>query len=327
MNAENKLAGPSAGLKPKVLLIGATGKLGSSVLDQLLKEKHKYEVRLLVRKPLLDLGCQNFIADILKDDLTLPFSWADVVVNCSGLVSYLKNDKRRLHKLNVEGIKSIISACNKFKKPLIHSSSAIAYGSSSNPVIFKEGDSLEQVYKGEYAKSKFLADQIVQASEIPYIIFRPGTLISTLTKLYKFYKKGFVAELKGGASFALRDEVAKAYVSGIDLLLTREVHAIFNLGGNNLTFIDVFASFKKLDYRQTKVIRNNVLNALSIANDCFLNPLFKKNILTRDNFITGNHFTFIDSTKAQQELNYKIPPFNLSLKEVVDNDIKRRSNS
>jgi len=305
----------------KVLLIGATGKLGQFVLKQLLLNALRFETGLLLRNTgqyYNPYRLNLFEGDILDDSLQPAIRWADVVINCSGFVSYKNSDKEKIHLLNVRGVENILKYCILYHKKLIHTSSAIAYGSSKQPLLFQEDSELQNVYRGEYSKSKFEADSLIKASEIPYIILRPGTLISTLTSLYKFYQKGFIADLRGGASFAKFEDVAAAYINAMDLLVTTKCRETFNLGGNNLTFQEVFNHFKTVRPLDSTFIRKEIMAGLSFINDYFIYPLFKKSILTRENYLTAMHFTFLDSSKALKQLNYKIAPFEVSVKSVLE---------
>ena len=141
-------------------------------------------------------------------------------------------------------------------------------------------------------------------------------MVSTLSKLYNFYARGYIADLKGGASFALMDDVAKAYIAAISLVQSQKAVHIFNLGGNNLTFSEVF-SFFKTGNKKPHIVRRQLLSGLSIVNDYLLYPLLNKTIITRENYLTGNRFTYLDSSKAKQQLNYKISSFEQSLQNLL----------
>ena len=314
----------------KVLLIGATGKLGQSVLKEILLQREKYEVGLLVRNPqklTADTKARIFTGDVLNNSIDSAIAWADVVVNCSGIVSYHKRDKNKIRSVNVDGVKNIVKFCFKYDKHLVNSSSAIAYGSSDKPFLFSEDTAHNKdlkIYRGSYAESKLLADQIIIASGIHSIILRPGTMVSTLSKLYDFYAKGYIADLKGGASFALMDDVAKAYIAAINLVQSQKSVHIFNLGGNNLTFSEVFDFFKTATNKKPYIVSRQILNGLSIVNDYLLYPLLNKVIITRENYLTGNRFTYLDSSKAKQQLNYKISSFEQSLQNLL---VEEGSNS
>lgn len=312
----------------KVLLIGSTGKIGKCVLKELLS--NNFEIGLLIRN-LSNREIDNsykklklFEGDItVQHSLDIAIQWADVVINCAGYVSYKRNDGEKLQISNVEGVHNIVQACSRFNKKLIHTSSAVIYGSAKQPILFQEDKYPKEVYKSAYSNSKIEAEKIVMGSGISKIVLRPSSLISknksTLKNLYSFYKKGFIPGLKGGASFALIQDAAKAYIPALHLLLKSTVREemIFNLGGNNLTLKEVFERFQSIDYRKTLFIPDSIMYLLSIINDFVLFPLFKYSLITYENYQTSSHFTFLDSTKAMRLLDYKITPFDLSLKEIM----------
>jgi dihydroflavonol-4-reductase len=310
-----------ASVNTKVLLIGASGKLGRSVFEAL-KSQGKYDIAVLSRR-IHQLPVEGhlvaFHGDILlHQSLKTPVLWADVVINCSGLVSYRRTDKKIIEKVNIEGVRNLAAVCTRYNKRLIHTSSAVFYGSTNQPLAFKEEDQYAETYRGVYASSKFIADKIVMLSGCHYIILRPGTLVTTLSRLYKLYKRGWEAGLKGGASFAFIGEVAKAYVKAVDLIMEDTDSQVFNLGGTNLHFKEVFETFKKVHPRKTRFLTSKIIGSLSLVNDFLIDPFFGKTIVSRENYLTGSRFTFINSEKAKEQLDYRIPCFETTLKHIVE---------
>lgn len=311
----------------RVLLLGGTGKLGKYVLKELVA--NRYEVGLLVR----DLSertydnlnvLKRFEGDITdKRSLHAPVQWTDVIVNCSGYVSYRKRDWKKLHRINVEGVRNIAELCAQYNRKLLHTSSVVVYGSTPKPVFFQEDSCPEGSYKSGYAYSKIEAENAIRQYHIPRVILRPSTLVSreksTIKNLYHFYKKGFIAGLRGGASFALLQDAAKAYIPALELLrkTTAGQEHVFNLGGNNLTFKELFRVFKEVEPRNTLVVPDQILLGLSKLNDLLLYPLSGRSLITCENYRTGSHFTFVNSDEAIRTLNYTITPFSLSLKEIM----------
>lgn len=224
-------------------------------------------------------GLKIFDGDILKpESLEEAVFWSDIVINASGYVSY-KKDLDKLRAINVEGTENIVRACEKFNKKLIHTSSVVIYGSTTDPDVLNEASVPLASYKSAYAYSKITGEKIVMDARIPKIILRPCSLISneksTVKNLYKFYRKGFVAGLKGGAGFAQMEDVAEAYGYAVKrlLLLTSQKPQVYNLGGNNLKISEVFDCFKRLDKRSTIYLSGNLVLFLSLFNDKILYPL------------------------------------------------------
>jgi len=310
----------------KVLLIGGTGKLGMAIIKELVK--NKFEIALLVRNTNQRLIKNEYCLKIFEGDILKPESlevaivWSDIVINASGYVSYRK-DLDKLRKINVEGTLNIVKACERFNRKLIHTSSVVVYGSTVNPEVLHEDSVPEKPYKSAYGLSKIEGEKVVFDGCIPRIILRPCSLISeeksTVNNLYKFYKKGFTAGLSGGAGFAQMEDAAKAYIHAIERLLnlTSLEPLIYNLGGNNLKISEVFDCFKRKDKRKTIYLPNSVMFLLSLFNDKILYPVFGKSLITQENYRTGNHFTFVDSSKAMKDLDYKITPIETSIRKII----------
>lgn len=300
----------------KILLLGSTGKIGQHVLKELLKYK-EFDVRVLSRRDLVKLNSKVVLYRGDINDVVSLYSaieWSDIVVNCAGFVSYKTKDYDFLKQINIEGTKNILSVCAKYKKLLLHTSSAVVYGSSKGPIAYDEMHKDTGAYLSGYAKSKLSADQLILQSPVRSLILRPSTLISpngsTFAKLLALYRQGFQADLKGGASFASPDNIAQAYGPAILYLIRQESkNTIFNVGGTNILINEVFNFFTENEPRKTVYISNAVLRQLSWINDKLLLPVFRRSVITQENYLTGSRFTYICSEKAKRELGYIITPF------------------
>ena len=310
----------------KILLIGSTGKIGKYVYNDLLKHK-EFDVKPLLRsEPDKEFPRISFFqGDVtVIDSLCDGIEWCDVVVNCSGMVSYKARDLKRLHEINVIGTKNILEICAKFNKPFLHTSSAVVYGSTQEPIAQSETFTDFKNYLSGYAMSKLAADELILQSPVKSIILRPSTLISssgsTFSKLLALYRNGFTAGFKGGASFVLPNDISQIYGSAILYMLSQDFQKdIFNIGGNNILIREVFDFFLENEPMRTTFISSNLLNLISMVNDKFLLPVLNKSIITRENYLTGSLFTYLNSEKAKQELGYNITPFTEAAKNVLIN--------
>jgi len=308
----------------KILLIGSTGKIGKYVLNELLKHQ-SFDVRILVRRKneYKNSSILSFHGDIMDVESLYPgIKWCDVVINCAGMVSYKPQDRNFLNQLNVIGTKNILEACLLYDKSLIHTSSAVVYGSTKLPIPQVENIIDSSSYLSGYAISKLKADQLITSSSVNSIILRPSTLISscgsTFAKLLGLYRSGFRAGLQGGASFVSPEDIGVVYGRAVlQLINNQNQKYIYNIGGNNILIKDVFNFFQENEFRKTLFISNNLLKILSYVNDKFLLPVLNRSIITRENFLTGSLFTYLNSEKAQQELGYTITPFAKAAKIIL----------
>lgn len=311
-----------------VLILGATGKLGSRVLNKLIDNNYSCGALLRDGQTMIELDSKVkiFFGNILKvASIEECISWADIVVNCIGKVSYRKKDKNDIYLANYLGAKNVLESCEKYNKQLIHTSSVAIYGCSKRGILFAETDiSSESIVKvnSMYYTSKFDADMMVLSSNITKIILRPSSFItrkgSTLKFLLSIINKGVSPSLKGGASFVLIDDVAEAYAKAVELIqASSQVSYVFNLGGNNLSFKEVMELFKRQSNKRCFKIPYVFLLIIGYLHDFILDPLSKGMGVTSENVRLANRFTYIDSEKAKNMLGYKITSLQDSLSEIM----------
>ncbi|MCG8701466.1 MAG: NAD-dependent epimerase/dehydratase family protein, partial [Bacteroidales bacterium] len=306
----------------KVLLLGSTGILGSQVLKQL-TEDQSYELGVLLRSTSnseemqLNASIKVFEGDILnKISLEEGFEWADIVVNCTGKVSYKKKDRELLHAVHVIGTQNITETAAKYDVKLLHTSSACVYAYTSKPYESLEDDmDRDKVYrtKSAYYITKYESEQIILKSPVAYIIVRPSSLVhegkSSYNKILGFLRKGWCPCLGGGASFVEVTDVAKVYPKAIDmLLLGYESPSIFNLGGQNLSFQELCDHLTQKHQLKCRKIPQWVLAMVGMFNDFILDPLFNKSFLTHETVKISANYSFLNSERARKSLNFVISP-------------------
>ncbi|MDR0617603.1 MAG: SDR family NAD(P)-dependent oxidoreductase [Endomicrobium sp.] len=164
----------------KVLVTGATGFVGSHIVETLLEEK--YKVVCLVRQtsnlkwikylPLEylcgSLDDEKFLTTLVKD--------FDVIVHCAGVVR--AKSKKEYFNVNVETTKKLCSAVlknNLTLKKFIFISSQAAQGPSNLNSLRTVTDKENPV--SDYGRSKLAAEIEIKHTlnnKIPYTIFRPA---------------------------------------------------------------------------------------------------------------------------------------------------------
>ena len=165
----------------RVLLTGATGFVGSHIIEELISNNNI--VIALVRKTsdlkwIKDYPVQ-FEQCSLNDEEKLAeiISNVDIVVHCAGVVTALNWDD--YYNTNVLGTKNIVNVVIKNKKKIkkfiyISSQAAMGPSSSETPKSLTEKENPVS----NYGKSKLLAEQEVKKLKdiIPYTIIRPASV-------------------------------------------------------------------------------------------------------------------------------------------------------
>jgi len=166
----------------KVLLTGASGFVGSHILDQLCAAGHP--VRVLLRKT----SRTQFIEDRLPGvevrygSLTDPVAMfeavrgADCVIHCAGKTKAVR--AAEYDEVNLEGTRNVVRAVNAEKgtvKHLVHISSLAANHPAGADAPALETDAPRPV--SDYGRSKLRAEELVRETcEAPFTILRPAAV-------------------------------------------------------------------------------------------------------------------------------------------------------
>lgn len=297
-----------------ILIIGATGKLGSALFTRMLQER-KYNIGVFVRNPLLKRPehIVEFLGDVTKRDMLEPaIQWADCVVNCSGYVSYSVWSRRKLKHVNIDGVKNITDLCVLEKVPLIHSSSVAYYGCSSNPKYNKEDEVVDEklIHKHSYYfYSKYESDNYIQQSDLKKaIILRISSVYTdhsgSLHKLRRIVEKGYGLPLEGGVSFVSLGDVVQAFILSIDTIQEQSSNCeIYNIGADCCSIKNIANVFNQTVRR---VIPKPLLYLFALSDFILGWSYFS---LSFELLHIMNNYNFVDSSKAEDKLGVKFQHF------------------
>lgn len=318
-----------------ILITGATGFIGSYVLQLLLKAEH--HVNALVRDTSelsLHPGLKIFKGDITsEDDVHKSMNGCDIIIHLAALVSTTAEDRKEFFRINFQGTENLLKAAIQYKvKKIIFTSSLSAHAYIPQPFINEESLIKPEKYFSEYAEAKAKAEELViQYSEqgLPYIIIYPARVFGRgpltdangATKaLYLYLKNKLPFLIDGGeqySSWAFVDDVAGGIVSAAVSNITNQKYI---LGGENKTLAEVYKMADAISGRKHLKINIRQKSALSIASVIeFYAKLLKKHpLITREwlEFVTESQK--ISSEKATTGLNYKITPLKDALVKTID---------
>ena len=224
--------------RKKVLLTGASGTVGYEVLKQLCEIKYEYEVTVFdIKSGKTVKRFKPFKEEINivygnisnEADLIEVCYDKDVVIHLAAIIPPLADEKPALsYQVNVLGTENLIRLLelhspNAF---FLYSSSISVYGDRLNNPMITINDKLNPSAGDEYAKTKILAENIIQNCKLDWSIFR----LTAIMGGHKISKLMFHQPLKTSLEIASPEDTARAFVNAIDkqAQLSKKT---FNLGG------------------------------------------------------------------------------------------------
>ncbi|MFH1325852.1 MAG: NAD-dependent epimerase/dehydratase family protein [Candidatus Falkowbacteria bacterium] len=173
----------------KILITGATSKLGLKLIDALLNDGQ--DIYALVHKEKINKPIKQIQADILDaNGLENFFSGIDLVIHLVALTH--SHNQKNYFKVNVEGTKNVVLACKKNRVNRLIFVSTRAIGKEA----------------GAYGYSKYLAEEEIKKSNINWTIIRPSEIYGLkgkegIDKLIASCQKGGFIPIPGNGKYLL----------------------------------------------------------------------------------------------------------------------------
>jgi len=179
-----------------ILVTGATGFIGSHLIDELLKKKEK--VRILIRKLNKDEKLKQHGLEICSgsleniDSLTEATKDVKTVYHLAAMLGGPDVTYRQLYNTNVIGTENLIKACVKNNvKRFIYISSVAAMG----PAKHMADEKTKCSPVTDYDKTKYFSELAVKKSGLDWTIIRPTMVygpgeIRNKAKMFRLIQKG-----------------------------------------------------------------------------------------------------------------------------------------
>ncbi|MBL6988929.1 MAG: NAD(P)-dependent oxidoreductase [Bacteriovoracaceae bacterium] len=259
----------------KVLLTGASGLLGSHILEQGLKLGHQFKVisRSVSKRSFLFLNLDKVhlysldLSDLssLPDDL---LDGVDCIINCAALASVKAEDQSKMRAINLEAPKNLFEMATKEDIPYwvqVSSVSTLCSGVDDNIVDEKD---IGNFRKTPYANLKYEFDCWIKKQNSSVRVFTPHPCYmlgrwdsrpSSGSILFAIKMRRFKTLLNAKKNFVAASDVARGIWQGID----SRVIGDYILGNENMSIssfyqlcceklnID-FSTFSFIDRQQFK---------------------------------------------------------------------------
>ncbi len=314
------------------LVTGAAGFLGSHVTRQLVARGDN--VRVLMRpsstnRAIADLSLEYVTGD-LRDPTSLDRAMKDVkrVFHVAADYRLWARRKQDIYDSNVGGTKNLLDAANRAGvEQLIYTSTVatIAVDRPQLPNEFTEARLEEMV--GHYKRSKWLAEKEALSaakSGIPVIVAMPTTPVGpwdwkptpTGKIILDFLNGKMPGYVETGLNFVGVEDCAAGH-----LLIAEKgkVGERYLLGGENLTLkqmLDALSKITGLPAPKLKIPHGLALG-VAYASTVFSRLLGREPSIPVEGVKIARHMMFVDCSRAQRELGFKVGPVAAALERAV----------
>lgn len=299
----------------QILLTGASGFVGGHMLQELLRQGHA--VRALSRTEHSDLMLADAGAHPVRGELTDQASLdravqgVQAVFHCAANTSAWSKDKALQMDTNVEGTRRLLEAGKRAGIAcFVHTSSVSAYshlvrGTLTESVPQRGGDSWVN-----YERSKYLGEQAVRQSGLPFLIFNPSHVLgpgdtNNWARLIRLVDQDKLPGVPpGSGAFADVREIAKAQVMAWQTGLKDES---FLLGGQHASFLQLVRMSAELCGRKppSRVMPAGLLMTIGRLSQAFSHLSGRMPQITPASVALTCHHLQVDSSKATRLLDYR----------------------
>ena len=302
----------------KILVTGASGFVGSAIVR--LAVSRGLGVRAMARKGTslnllsgVPLSPDAIVHAEMTDPATLvkAVEGVEAVVHCAATTSEMAPDLELSRRVNVEGIRSLLEACNQAGvRRFIQMSSQSAH--PANPAV--------------YGRTKLEADECLRATrDIDWTILRPSIIYGPqgkgiFAKMLRYCRTLPVIPIPGNGKEEERpihvDDVASAVLAC--LAEPKTIGKTYDLGGSEVLEFDDFIRTILKVIGKKKMLVHLPLPFLLLASQA-LSLIMKNPPVSPDNIrgIKAAGLQHVDNSAAQRDFNFAPRGFSEGLREVL----------
>lgn len=315
----------------KVCITGATGFIGSHVARLLLERGHG--VRALVRKTsslanLEGLPIERAEGDVCDaSSVRAALAGCDAVIHTAGVAHFMPGEEARMYAVNEGSVRIVLGEALKAGVTrAVMTASTACLGGSPVPRVADEStpsnaetsgiDYFISKYRGEQAALALAREGLPVSILMPVVCLGPGDIYASSATTFKgIAARQIPVFVPGGASFCDVRDVAEAHVVALERGRPGERYL---LGGHNLEIADMMTRTARMaGVPVPRQVPFPLAYAAAAGTELACKLSGSKPPFSRQMLKSSRLYTWVKSDKAIAELDYKIRPFEDSLRETL----------
>ncbi|TSA51760.1 NAD-dependent epimerase/dehydratase family protein [archaeon] len=302
----------------RVLVTGATGFIGSSIVRELLTQG--YQVRVLVREQSTTRNLDGLNIEVAYGDITNADSLGPALQGCSrlfhsaALYSFWVKERALLYKINVDGTRNVLQAAKEAGiDRVVYTSSvaALAVPVGKRPTTEETPVDFTQIV-GDYKKSKYYAEQVAleyARAGLPVVIVNPSFPVGprdikptpTGQTILDFLNRKLPAYIETGMNVVDVEDVAVGHLLAAE---RGKIGQRYILGGTDMTMGQLLQTLSEITGLPAPRVKLPYLPILGLS---YLNAAFCRLTratprMTPETIRMSRHYMYYDPTKAIYEL-------------------------
>ena len=314
-----------------VLITGATGFLGSWVARALSERGHR--VVALVRANskldnLADLPLERRTGDVLDAaSIAAALDGCDAVMHVAGVAHFQAGETERMYAVNIEGVRNVLAAAQAAGvKRVVVTSSLGALGGAKTPRVADDTtpsnaealgiDYLISKHRGEQVALEFARAGLDVCVTRPAVLLGPGDIYNSSAHTFRaIASRKLPVYVPGGASFTDVRDVAFSHVIALERGARGETYL---LAGHNLPIREMVERVARTaGVRPPRAMPYALALGVAAVAESTAKLLRRHTDLSRQLVKASALFTFASSDKAIRTLEYRIRPFEESLRDTL----------
>ena len=314
----------------KIFVTGANGFLGSNLVRELIKRRHR--VTGLVLKGLDPTTIANLDIEIVFGNildykqLEKQTKGFDAIIHTAANISMWPGRNKFQRKVNINGTRNIIKVVHKNRiKKYIHvgSANSFGFGTKENPGDEEKSYNMLQ-YGIDYIDSKYEAQKLVldavKENNLPAVIVNPCFMFGPYSTeggakmIQEIYCKRVPFYTLGGRNYICVKDVCIGIANALN---KGKIGECYILGNKNMTYNDIFSLIGKItNVNPPKLIVPKLIAKL-YAHYSIKSAAFAKRIpkLTPAMVDISYDSHFYSAQKAVKSLNLPQTPIDIGIKE------------